>query len=117
MERRGGCAQEIPPEPKGQAMTNIGFYRDWPRLIREITERAMTEGTIDTTKLPYTVTADDSNRCECCGRGRTWEVVGPDGVALGIAYDNQSNADEFADDLSRAYLAGAQAAIKTLQQS
>jgi hypothetical protein len=73
-------------------------------------------GTIDTTKMPYTVEPDDSSFCVNCGTGRMWDVIGPDGVALGMSFGIESDAEDLADNLSRAYLAGAQAAIKTLQK-
>lgn len=69
---------------------------------------------INTEKLPYTVERGDWP-CADCGRGGTWDVVGPDGVALGISFGDEQHAHDRADELSRAYLAGAQDAIKSLQ--
>lgn len=86
------------PEPKGQAMTDS------------------TGGTIDTTKMPYTVESDNSDECPYCLHGCKFDVIGPDGVALGVTFDDYDDARDHADGLSRAYLAGAQAAIKTLQK-
>jgi DNA-directed RNA polymerase subunit RPC12/RpoP len=73
------------------------------------------DSTIDTTKMPYTVEVDDRETCPHCGSKRVWNVVGPDGVALGVSFGDKEDANEVADDLSRAYLAGAQAALKTLR--
>lgn len=66
-------------------------------------------------KLPYTVEADDSKTCAHCGAGRTWDVVGPTGVALGRSFGDEEAASDLADDLSCAYLAGVRAAIKVWQ--
>jgi hypothetical protein len=53
----------------------------------------------------------DTAACEHCGVGETWNVIGPDGVALGIVYGEQDDAIETADMLSRAFALGREAAL------
>jgi len=71
---------------------------------------------IDTTRMPYRALPDDSDACAHCGSGLRWLVVGPDEVALGISFENEEAAEDLADNMSRAYLAGAQDALKSLQE-
>lgn len=67
--------------------------------------------------LPYHVEVDD-NGCDHCSQGRTWTVVGPDGIAEGVSYGDRESADDLADAMNRAYadkLAAAEARIAALQ--
>ncbi|HLX18413.1 MAG TPA: hypothetical protein VKS24_24760 [Bradyrhizobium sp.] len=70
----------------------------------------MAEGTLDTTKLPYTVEIDDCG----CGYHR-YHIVGPGQIAI-TTFHSQDEAEEYAFNLSRAYLAGVAAALTTLKQ-
>jgi hypothetical protein len=51
---------------------------------------------------PYRVEQDEP-MCTCCLRGATWNVIQPNGVALGVAYDDEDEAREVADMLNRAH--------------
>lgn len=54
---------------------------------------------------PYFVEVDN-NGCEKCGAGKTWTVVGPDGVAQGQSFENVEDAEALADALNGAFFAG-----------
>jgi hypothetical protein len=45
----------------------------------------------------------ESDGCEKCGHGAMWNVVGPDGTAISITYGDREDADDMAEQLSRAY--------------
>jgi hypothetical protein len=47
--------------------------------------------------------------CSKCGEGKTWVVIGPDGFAGGTSYGREEDAEEHADDMSRAFEAGIEA--------
>lgn len=53
----------------------------------------------------YTVEVDCGG-CECCGDGKTWTVVMPDGVAMGQSFFNSEDAESLADLLNDAFDAG-----------
>jgi hypothetical protein len=44
--------------------------------------------------------------CEKCGRGATWQIIGPDDKLVGEVYVGRFDADEMADAMNRAYSAG-----------
>lgn len=54
---------------------------------------------------PYFVEVD-VNGCERCGAGKTWTVVGPDGVAAGTSWKYVSDAEDFAEALNDAFYKG-----------
>ncbi len=54
---------------------------------------------------PYHIELDN-NGCPHCRRGKTWFVVGPDGVAGGTSYTIEEDALEIADMLNLAYYEG-----------
>lgn len=55
-------------------------------------------------KPPYTVEPAGDN-CGHCGREH-YDIVGPDGVALGHSFSNRCDADEEAAELNRAFTRG-----------
>lgn len=55
---------------------------------------------------PYRIDIDQQG-CPTCHAGRTYTIVGPDGVtALGRSWDNMYEALEWADELNAAYNIG-----------
>ena len=56
---------------------------------------------------PYAVERSEDG-CLHCGTGGTWDVIGPDDVAIGVSFHNRDDADEIAEWMSRAYWAGTQ---------
>lgn len=50
----------------------------------------------------YTVEVDDGG-CEKCGAGKTWVVVGPDGDAEGVSYDDYDDARYLASAMNAAF--------------
>lgn len=54
----------------------------------------------------YHVERDDTHWCEHCGQGARWDVVGPDGVAIGTTFLKAIDAEETVFMLSRAYELG-----------
>lgn len=48
--------------------------------------------------------------CGTCGRGGSFDVVGPDGIAIGTSFDDEADAQERAGELSAAFRLGAQQA-------
>jgi len=48
----------------------------------------------------------ERNGCERCGHGKTWVVVGPDGVAGSVSYEDSSEAQDMADALNEAFWHG-----------
>ena len=46
------------------------------------------------------------NGCSKCGADRTWDVIGPDGVALSQSYHDEEDASWLAEQLNDAYFAG-----------
>ncbi len=54
---------------------------------------------------PYIVEVD-SGGCEHCAQGKSWTVVGPDGVAMGVSYDEESEANFLASMMNLAYETG-----------
>lgn len=54
---------------------------------------------------PYFVEVD-SNGCERCNAGKTWTVVGPDGCAASQSWEQEEDAEAFADAMNVAYWMG-----------
>lgn len=50
----------------------------------------------------YTV-EPEGKACPHCGLGEMWDVIGPDGVALGTSFGDKLSAEEYAEDLDGAY--------------
>jgi hypothetical protein len=50
----------------------------------------------------YKVEIDDSRACDHCSSGAYWDIVGPDGVALGRSFGDPEDAEDVAEDLNRA---------------
>jgi hypothetical protein len=57
------------------------------------------------TKEPYFVEVDVTG-CRCCGAGKTWTVIGPDGVAASRSWECVSDAEDFAEALNDAFYKG-----------
>ncbi len=51
---------------------------------------------------PYFIEVDQQG-CSKCNAGRSWNVVGPDGVALSTSYMEEEDAQDLADDLNDAF--------------
>lgn len=60
---------------------------------------------------PYFIEVD-SNGCSHCGAGRTWCVVGPDGMASSTSYEDEDEASKLAERLNEAYWHGVGAAAE-----
>ena len=60
-------------------------------------------------KEAYRVEESDSKGCEKCGSGKLWDIVGPDGYALGTSWGDKEFVDDLADWLNDAYVAGKEA--------
>ena len=58
------------------------------------------------TEPAFRVEINDSKVCRSCGSGAFWEVVGPDNMAR--SYGDKKEAEEMAEELSRAYEKGRQ---------
>ena len=54
---------------------------------------------------PYFIEVDD-NACGTCGAGRTWTVIGPDGVAASQSWEDEEDATAYADALNHAFWRG-----------
>jgi len=54
---------------------------------------------------PYFVEVD-SNGCRHCGVGRTWTVIGPNGVGASRSWEDEEDAENFADSLNEAFWRG-----------
>lgn len=54
---------------------------------------------------PYRIDIDQQG-CQTCNAGRTYTIVGPDGVALGRSWDDMNEALEWCDELNAAYNSG-----------
>lgn len=54
--------------------------------------------------------------CPACQKGATWDVIGPDDVALGVTYGDYGDADYMARELNNAYEQGRAAAFKILER-
>lgn len=55
---------------------------------------------------PYFIEVD-TVACRSCGRGKTWRVIGPDGVGESTSYEDEEDAIYEADKLNDAYANGA----------
>ena len=55
---------------------------------------------------PAYVVIIDQDGCKECGHGRTFQVVGPDEVALGTTWEDLESAQEMAYELNAAYMLG-----------
>ena len=54
---------------------------------------------------PYFVEVDE-NGCSHCGAGRTYTVIGPDGVAFGQSWESEDDASGMAEILNEAFYRG-----------
>ncbi len=63
---------------------------------------------------PYWVELETG--CLACGRGREYRVIGPDDVAMGQTFEDEADAEEYAENLIAAYEAG-RAAAKELDRA
>lgn len=54
---------------------------------------------------PYEV-SDSDTACAHCGAGQRWDVIGPDGVAVGISFADEAEAHETAGMLNHAFAKG-----------
>lgn len=54
---------------------------------------------------PYFIEVS-TNGCAKCSAGRTWTIVGPGDVGLGIEYEDEERAAELADMLNEAFFQG-----------
>jgi len=59
---------------------------------------------------PYFV-EPSGDGCSQCGHDRHWDVVGPDGVALGTSFGDMEEAEDIADWMSRAWSRGYDAGV------
>lgn len=59
----------------------------------------------EVTPIPYTV-EEDPPGCATCGKGKTWHVIDPDGIAGATSYFDEDRADDLAADLNHAYAKG-----------
>jgi hypothetical protein len=66
--------------------------------------------------LAYKVERDDSHVCSECGRGGMWEVVGPDGMAMGVLFSDETDAHELAGMLNAAFEMGSRTSKLKEQQ-
>ncbi len=48
----------------------------------------------------------DTNGCPTCGKGKTWSVVGPNGMASSTSYEDEEDAQNQADQLNEAFWHG-----------
>ena len=55
---------------------------------------------------PAYVVIIDQDGCKECGHGRTFQVVGPDDVALGTTWEDLEFAQQIAEQLNDAYKLG-----------
>ena len=61
---------------------------------------------------PYRVEKDKEG-CQRCGAGFTWTVVDyAADTAVGVSYDDREVAEELADHMNMAYLAGVESTAK-----
>ena len=61
---------------------------------------------------PYFVEVD-TNGCDRCSHGKTWCIVGPDGVAGSQSFEDEEAASDLAEAMNEAYYAGKGAAEAT----
>lgn len=61
---------------------------------------------------PYRIEVDEE-RCQHCLRGATWNVIGPDGIALGVSYMEEDDAQDMATMLTNAHNLALELAAKT----
>ena len=54
---------------------------------------------------PYTIEIE-SDGCEKCGHGKQWAIMRPDGVCLGQTWENPEEAQQIADWMNEAFVAG-----------
>ena len=59
----------------------------------------------------YTVQIGNEG-CSTCGHLKTWDIVGPDGIAEGISYGCEIEAGEYANALNAAYIKGINLALE-----
>lgn len=65
----------------------------------------ITKGVKTIKEQPFFVEVDD-NGCPECSSGRTYLVVGPDGVASSTSYSDDADAAHLAESLCDAYWQG-----------
>ena len=63
---------------------------------------------------PYTVVVENLG-CPHCNRGRTWTVLGPDGVAGSTSYEDVADAHSEAAMKNAAYHKGQEAALPSAE--
>jgi len=59
----------------------------------------------------YTVEVDHGG-CKHCGAGKTYTVVGPDGVAVGRSFGDKDDADDLAADMNQAWRLGLESSLE-----
>lgn len=60
---------------------------------------------------PYRVVVAE-NPCEDCKRGESFAIVDPDHVELGCTFDDEADADEYAEHLNGAYFRGRKSGLE-----
>jgi len=68
------------------------------------------------TEDPYFITVD-TNGCGHCGEGRTWAIVGPDGVMGGTSFEDEDEAADLVELLNDAYCQGRSGALSEAQRA
>lgn len=48
----------------------------------------------------------DPDSCKACRHGDMWNVVGPDDIAISMSYEREEDAEDMAEQLSRAFILG-----------
>lgn len=96
-DQRASVVGAIVTEAKARDEFGVDALRDIAHAVLYATQEHREE--------PYHVAVDE-NGCGHCGVGRQWTVVGPDGVACGTSWDEEEDADHFADQMNDAYWNG-----------
>jgi hypothetical protein len=64
----------------------------------------MSDKPVEIVERYYTV-EPEGKACKYCGLGEMWDVIGPDGVALGTSFGDKESAEDYATDMDSAYKA------------
>lgn len=64
-------------------------------------------------KDPYWIEEDDRHACQTCTRGCAYDVVTPDGSALGISFTDEDEALNWVGNLNAAYDHGYSAGLRS----